>query len=452
MDKQTIVLVLGQTGVGKSTFIDGIANLYGKHAVTSSGLDSCTQEVTEVSISVDGMNVCLVDTPGFDDTNRQNSDILNVIYTWLTSKNISISLILYVQRITDIRVGGMSLKSISVIEKMCDKGMECLHFVTSMWDIAGENGDEREMELVNNYWKLALSKGSSFARLGSVSHNLSLLRRLLANSGQLTEFPNINDLRVSDNLEMEREQVHKNEISNITKAYEAKLSNIKSSHDTEVASLNSRIKLLESKLAVSTDSNATLKTAVSSLESELSTVAKSKAALEYNISSLRLDLANVTNSNTALQTTVHSLESRLFTATNSNATLEHNTSLLESKLRTVTKSEMDLEITVGLLKKDISGLSEQLSRSVINIEPGRKYTISNGNKWSYTGKIWGINNGWGGYFFVTNTNDDEAYWYLSNGDIKASETKNQIHFALDSRYGIVMHDKNSWESVGIKEA
>ena len=459
MDNQKIVLVLGQTGVGKSTFINQITSLYGKYVVTSSSLDSCTQEVTQVHILIDGMSVCLVDTPGFDDTNRADNEILSLIHTWLTNKNMSISLVLYIQRITDVRMRGMSLKNMSMIEKFCDRGMECLHFVTSMWDIVGDDGNKREMELITNYWKLALSKGSGFARLGSISHNLSLLRKLLANSGQLTEIPNIDSLSISDVImtKMEesikkKEQVHENEISNVKNTHKAELSSTKSLHDAKVAALNDKIKSLESKLATVTGSNATLKTSVSSLESELLVVTKSSKTLEYNASSLKLELVDITKSNAVLRATIASLESKLRTSTNANTTLECNISSLRSEIANVTQSKIDLEITVDLLKKEILDLSERLSKSVINIETGKKYVISNGNKWSYTGKVWGITDGWGGYFFITNTTDDEAYWYLTKDDVRSSTSKNQIHFALDTRHGIVMHDKNHWVGVNVKEA
>lgn len=49
-------------------------------------LKSDTQDVTAYLVSHQGVRVVLVDTPGFDDTFRQDSDILRVIADWLTKR------------------------------------------------------------------------------------------------------------------------------------------------------------------------------------------------------------------------------------------------------------------------------------------------------------------------------------------------------------------------------
>jgi hypothetical protein len=50
------------------------------------GLESCTDKV-EVTPAFDfeGYKIVLIDTPGFDDTNRSEKDILNEISKWLTN-------------------------------------------------------------------------------------------------------------------------------------------------------------------------------------------------------------------------------------------------------------------------------------------------------------------------------------------------------------------------------
>ena len=52
----------------------------------ASGLKSSTQDVTPYPISHHGLRLVLVDTPGFDDTYRQDTEILRNIADWLTQK------------------------------------------------------------------------------------------------------------------------------------------------------------------------------------------------------------------------------------------------------------------------------------------------------------------------------------------------------------------------------
>ena len=91
---------MGPTGSGKSnvsdihTFffgispglkiIDTITNQPGRRA--GSRLESCTTEVRAVRLSnhpVHGDRLVLVDTPGFDDTNKSDLEILQMVSNWL---------------------------------------------------------------------------------------------------------------------------------------------------------------------------------------------------------------------------------------------------------------------------------------------------------------------------------------------------------------------------------
>ena len=50
------------------------------------GLESCTDEVNPVdAFALDGRPVVLIDTPGFDDTSKSDTDILNSIAAYLAS-------------------------------------------------------------------------------------------------------------------------------------------------------------------------------------------------------------------------------------------------------------------------------------------------------------------------------------------------------------------------------
>ena len=54
----------------------------------ASNLRSSTQNVTPYHMSYQDVRLVLVDTPGFDDTYRQDTEILRVIADWLTQKYV----------------------------------------------------------------------------------------------------------------------------------------------------------------------------------------------------------------------------------------------------------------------------------------------------------------------------------------------------------------------------
>ncbi|OJA17375.1 hypothetical protein AZE42_03889 [Rhizopogon vesiculosus] len=79
---ETLSSVMGATGSGKSTFINKAS---GSSLPVGRGLESCTSEVrTSRPFVVSGRVVTLIDTPGFDDTTRSDTDILSMIAAYLS--------------------------------------------------------------------------------------------------------------------------------------------------------------------------------------------------------------------------------------------------------------------------------------------------------------------------------------------------------------------------------
>ena len=91
---------MGPTGTGKSNvgrivrpffvfspslkIIDTLTNQPGRRA--GAHLESCTTEVRAVRLfnhPIHGDSLVLVDTPGFDDTNKSDMQILEMISNWL---------------------------------------------------------------------------------------------------------------------------------------------------------------------------------------------------------------------------------------------------------------------------------------------------------------------------------------------------------------------------------
>ena len=74
--KDKIVILLGITGVGKSSFINCITNT--TRCKVGSSAKSCTQTIMQSDMSKDGYNFYFVDTPGLDDGEGDEENIVQL--------------------------------------------------------------------------------------------------------------------------------------------------------------------------------------------------------------------------------------------------------------------------------------------------------------------------------------------------------------------------------------
>ncbi|KAI5988362.1 P-loop containing nucleoside triphosphate hydrolase protein [Pisolithus albus] len=167
---------MGPTGAGKSTFIDRAVGRPDANA--GHDLTSCTKEVRAVRYPhTDGSrNIVLVDTPGFDDTFMTDVQVLQRIADWLNStykKNVKLSGILYLHRISDNRVAGTPLRNYKMFKELCGKdNFKNVILVTTMWDIVtAEVGSAREQELHAEFWKAMIALGSTTHRFEGTSES-----------------------------------------------------------------------------------------------------------------------------------------------------------------------------------------------------------------------------------------------------------------------------------------
>ncbi|KAL4068434.1 hypothetical protein V8B97DRAFT_822100 [Scleroderma yunnanense] len=155
---------MGPTGSGKSSFISmatGYVNDGVGHMLTS-----CTSEIRTTKCKVMGANMVLVDTPGFDHTNKSDLETLCLISKWLKEtyrRKILLSAVLYFHRITDNRMLRTPLHSLRVFETCCgDDAMAQVVLVTTMWDeVEHSAGTERLEELQSTHWKGMIQRGST---------------------------------------------------------------------------------------------------------------------------------------------------------------------------------------------------------------------------------------------------------------------------------------------------
>jgi hypothetical protein len=112
--------------------------------------------------------VTFIDTPGFDNTVKDGAEILALISLSLRrahSENKLLSGVIYLHRITDMKITGASVRRLA-LKKMCDtERYENIALATTMWDTVTEDiREQREKELKEKYWEHILSGGGNTYR------------------------------------------------------------------------------------------------------------------------------------------------------------------------------------------------------------------------------------------------------------------------------------------------
>ena len=128
-----------------------------------------TQECAAVPANVGRSKVLLIDTPGFDDSKRTDSEILTEISRLLAAQyeaGVSLKGIIYLHRITDIRYARSSVKTLEIFKKICgDTALQNVLLVSTRWNEVDEpTGASREQQLREEFWAYMLGYGSTMAR------------------------------------------------------------------------------------------------------------------------------------------------------------------------------------------------------------------------------------------------------------------------------------------------
>ncbi|CAE6443302.1 unnamed protein product [Rhizoctonia solani] len=166
-ERPILIALFGATGVGKSSFANDAS---GGDLGVGRGLNSWTKTVQKSpTFQIDGRNVVLLDTPGFDDEEISDVGTLKRIAGYLSAnydQGQILSGIIYLHRIIDNRMGGANARTFNLFRKMCGtQTLKNVIIATNMWsNPPTDTQARREQQLETDFFKEALDGGARMFR------------------------------------------------------------------------------------------------------------------------------------------------------------------------------------------------------------------------------------------------------------------------------------------------
>lgn len=148
-----------------------------------------TKEVHLATTKIGDHVVRFIDTPGFDDTDTKDSDVLKMIWEHISNiKGLRLSGLLYLHRITDDRVGGTAMKNLRMFQKLVgEDSMKNVVLVTTMWGKLqpSDDGDARVKQLTETgkFWGGMITNGARHERYdGTEEEALRIIHMMVNNA------------------------------------------------------------------------------------------------------------------------------------------------------------------------------------------------------------------------------------------------------------------------------
>ncbi|KAL4062058.1 P-loop containing nucleoside triphosphate hydrolase protein [Scleroderma yunnanense] len=164
-----LIMVIGPTGSGKSTFISRLSGADVAIAGVLQSCTSCVQVFSHINES-NGKPVVLLDAPGFKQSLSSDEGIVNAITTWmkrLYKGKTPLLAILYLHPITNDRTNApFILRILSEFSRRCGGNiMSRVSFVTTMWDDVDDVENAKNVEAkLKQAWYPILKLGAIMVR------------------------------------------------------------------------------------------------------------------------------------------------------------------------------------------------------------------------------------------------------------------------------------------------
>jgi len=144
-----------------------------------------TSELRGYPFYFGGFNIMLVDSPGFNDTYKTETQVLKEIAEWLEDtyeKETKLSGIIYIHPIKNERMEGSAMRNLKMFRELCGTNpLRNVVLVTSFWDqVERAVGERREAELKEtpDFWGAMIEKGSRISRFRGRDSALSIVLEL----------------------------------------------------------------------------------------------------------------------------------------------------------------------------------------------------------------------------------------------------------------------------------
>lgn len=137
---------------------------------------------------LDGRKVAILDTPGFDDTYKTDAEVLETVADFLAAtyrKKLRLSGIIYLYRITDVRLSHGGLANLLMFRALCgDDPLRKVVLATTFWgdvkNLERAREHEEELKTTPEYWGDMLSKKATMTQFHDTQESaLNILRSLL---------------------------------------------------------------------------------------------------------------------------------------------------------------------------------------------------------------------------------------------------------------------------------
>ncbi|KAG2008504.1 TKL/TKL-ccin protein kinase [Coprinopsis cinerea AmutBmut pab1-1] len=168
-----IVVLMGPTGSGKSTFIN--CAMRSRVARVTHSVQSCTEKIHVYGChhpTKQDRRVFFIDTPGFEGTAMNDRKTLKSIAKWLKNMygtGVRLSGILLFHMMTEARWNGTKDHNLEVFQEMCGpKALKNVVVVSTGWEELEEDvGSIREQYLVDKVLAESISQGCRYERFST---------------------------------------------------------------------------------------------------------------------------------------------------------------------------------------------------------------------------------------------------------------------------------------------
>ncbi|KAL8877012.1 MAG: hypothetical protein Q9192_008757, partial [Flavoplaca navasiana] len=130
-----------------------------------------TDQVEEVPCKVGDQYVILVDTPGFNDTHRSDTEILTALADWMKSSyhdEMILDGIIYLHAISDTRMTNSSLKNLQMFRRLVgDHNLKNVILATTKWSVPPHKMElvrENDLTSEEGFWRTMMAAGSVVRR------------------------------------------------------------------------------------------------------------------------------------------------------------------------------------------------------------------------------------------------------------------------------------------------